>query len=260
MKTTKQCIKCKIEKSTIYFYKLKKNEDKTRNTCKECEAKRAKKYREDHIEEITEKSKQRRLNNIELTRKKDKEYREKYKENRIKIQKNYYEKIKHLNIDERKKYLKKHYINNKSIINKNGKEYYLKNKETLNEINRKYRINNKQKVREHGIAWRKIPANKLKQVNYSNKRRYLKKSTSDGTIPINLAFPLSEELEKLLNHQNNKCAICDCEISRENNNIHLDHIFPLSKGGTHTLKNVQWLCADCNRQKGAKIDFKSKRK
>lgn len=34
---------------------------------------------------------------------------------------------------------------------------------------------------------------------------------------------------------------------------HVDHIVPLSKGGTHTLDNLQYLCAKLNTQKGAKM-------
>ncbi|MCD6151560.1 MAG: HNH endonuclease, partial [Deltaproteobacteria bacterium] len=37
-------------------------------------------------------------------------------------------------------------------------------------------------------------------------------------------------------------------------NLHLDHIQPISKGGMHSIHNVQWLCKTCNLQKGNKYE------
>lgn len=37
------------------------------------------------------------------------------------------------------------------------------------------------------------------------------------------------------------------------NEIHIDHVIPLSKGGTHTRGNVKVACATCNISKGASI-------
>lgn len=44
------------------------------------------------------------------------------------------------------------------------------------------------------------------------------------------------------------CAICD-----STEHIEIDHIVPISRGGTNTIDNVQPLCRHCNASKGAKI-------
>jgi 5-methylcytosine-specific restriction endonuclease McrA len=36
--------------------------------------------------------------------------------------------------------------------------------------------------------------------------------------------------------------------------LHIDHIYPLSKGGDHTYANAQASHAVCNKRKAAKID------
>lgn len=34
--------------------------------------------------------------------------------------------------------------------------------------------------------------------------------------------------------------------------FHVDHVYPLSKGGSHREDNLVIACPDCNRRKGAK--------
>lgn len=53
------------------------------------------------------------------------------------------------------------------------------------------------------------------------------------------------------------CKICGCPTpatlrgTYATNAPELDHVIPLSKGGTHTADNVQCACRKCNREKGA---------
>lgn len=44
------------------------------------------------------------------------------------------------------------------------------------------------------------------------------------------------------------CVQCG---SREN--LEFDHIVPVARGGSNTERNIQLLCADCNREKGASL-------
>ena len=86
-----------------------------------------------------------------------------------------------------------------------------------------------------------------------HKRRARKILSSDGTIPLQADAPLGVTLKTLLLSQNNKCNYCGVEISHALGNIQLDHIHPLSKGGAHSISNVQWLCAKCNGTKSNRI-------
>jgi hypothetical protein len=47
------------------------------------------------------------------------------------------------------------------------------------------------------------------------------------------------------------CGICGLDV--EPNDIHLDHIFPHSLGGSDRLDNLQVSHSRCNRAKGARI-------
>lgn len=45
------------------------------------------------------------------------------------------------------------------------------------------------------------------------------------------------------------CQIC----GKYNSDGHVDHIIPLTKGGTDSVYNLQWLCPGCNMSKGNRI-------
>lgn len=75
---------------------------------------------------------------------------------------------------------------------------------------------------------------------------------------MKLANGIIERIDPVTIHSINKwmCCGCGCSTPRillgthDGNAPELDHINPLSKGGTHTMTNVQTLCRDCNILKG----------
>lgn len=53
--------------------------------------------------------------------------------------------------------------------------------------------------------------------------------------------------------QRGKCPVCQSALILEGwKKYHIDHVIPLSAGGTNTDDNVQLLCFDCNVSKGKK--------
>lgn len=92
---------------------------------------------------------------------------------------------------------------------------------------------------------------KIKKLHRKHKRRIIERHASDGTIPIKVGWDrMTTELKTMLDAQDNKCNICECSVSHDLGNLHLDHVKPISKGGLHSITNVQWLCASCNLSKG----------
>lgn len=84
-------------------------------------------------------------------------------------------------------------------------------------------------------------------VSLYNKRSGLKRRSCGGKLSIGLR-------EKLMELQSGLCACCKQSIEDK---CHMDHIYPLSRGGKNEDQNIQLLCPNCNRLKGFKnpIDF-----
>ena len=69
------------------------------------------------------------------------------------------------------------------------------------------------------------------------------------------ALMTSSLRERIKSRDNYACKICGLSVIDERNLLlEIDHIIPLSKGGTTTERNLQTLCWKCNRSKGAKIN------
>jgi 5-methylcytosine-specific restriction endonuclease McrA len=56
--------------------------------------------------------------------------------------------------------------------------------------------------------------------------------------------------DRILNKYNHKCAKCE-----STDNLQIDHIIPLARGGRHDEDNFQVLCKTCNLKKGKGIDY-----
>lgn len=94
---------------------------------------------------------------------------------------------------------------------------------------REWRAANPEKCREALRKWR--VANPEKCREHDRRRRALKRATT---------------VEKFDEPEKAPCYLCGGPPE------HLDHIVPLSRGGTHTPDNVAWACAPCNLSKGSK--------
>lgn len=104
---------------------------------------------------------------------------------------------------------------------------------------RAYRATRADKAQASTKAWIAKHPEYLRQrnANIKAKRRAVPGKLSRGYI------------KKLYAIQQGVCACCETELM---DGYHLDHIMPVSLGGTHTDDNVQLLCPPCNLRKGAK--------
>ncbi len=242
---SKKCTKCDEVKIVSEFGLDKHRKDGFKCSCKECIKEVRKVYLKKNKEKIAEKKKiydqENRCRFAERVKKYLQENRE-----RIAIREKKYRQDNKNRIASRDKIS---YVKNKE----KRKKYLQENRERIAIREKKYRQDNKEKIILYFKEYRKTDQCKITKTNSAHKIRYQKISSSNNTIPVDRIYPLTKELSQLLIRQNHKCNICYTLISREKKNIHLDHYVPLSKGGSHSIDNVQWLCAKCNFEKGSSM-------
>lgn len=103
-----------------------------------------------------------------------------------------------------------------------------------------YGKNNRDKTRISNSKWAKANPEKKQAINA--RRRARKYASGENYSAADVA--------DILKRQRGKCAYCAIVLSRTIR--HIDHIVPLSTGGSNGRRNLQLLCHTCNHSKGAR--------
>lgn len=139
--------------------------------------------------------------------------------------------------------------------------YYIENRERKLATKKLYREKNKDVIKKKKLDWdtknKEYILQKAKEYSLNNpvKRRIHQQNRRARCAGGKLSKNIVEKLYKL---QHGRCPACHLALKDD---YHLDHIMPLSLGGTNTDDNVQLLHSTCNQQKHSKhpIDFMQSR-
>lgn len=153
---------------------------------------------------------------------------------------------------------------NKEHIIEYGKQYREDNKESIAEKNKQYFQVNKDHMAAYLQANKDERAAKAKQYrqtpegkaahNASNQNRRAQKLNNGGKHT-------GKQILALFDLQSGACPYCNTKLYKSGNNkFHIDHVMPLSKGGSNGIENLQLLCPPCNLSKNDKLpeDFAAK--
>jgi 5-methylcytosine-specific restriction endonuclease McrA len=112
------------------------------------------------------------------------------------------------------------------------------------DVRQAWRENNRERWNELVREWRRANYDPAQNAVQGNKRRAMLKA--GGTFTKDEWLSLCEAYGMV-------CIKPDCD----NTDLTVDHVVPLSNGGTNTIDNIQPLCKSCNSSKGAKtIDYR----
>jgi len=126
--------------------------------------------------------------------------------------------------------------------------YNERHPERRKEIVRAYYKRNTASENARAIAWRN--ANLEKSREHRRKSHY---KNYEKDI-FRMAVRRSKEKEFLVIDKDKRRIMSKpCAHCGSNQNLHLDHIIPLARGGNHSVGNLQMLCARCNHSKNAKV-------
>jgi 5-methylcytosine-specific restriction endonuclease McrA len=205
----KTCKKCGNSQPPENFSKNRNTKDGLQTQCKACNAA----YALANRERISQRDKARRLVDGDKMRAQSRANYQKHREKRRIAAKKYYSENKHL-------WSEYHQAN------------YSKMAERKRAVSKKWREDNPERYRQQMRDW--LEKNLDKHNEHARQRRArLRQAT--------IAQVTTRDIRKLMH---SRCIYCG---SAEN--ITVDHVIPLARGGSHSIGNLTSACKTCNSKK-----------
>jgi len=133
-------------------------------------------------------------------------------------------------------YRKAHREQRREYIQLHAAEYKQYNRESYH----RHSTRRKQQVRRWILA---NPDKRKQIVTLANHRRRTRLRNAQGSHT-------ATDIDCLYINQRGLCVYCGCKL---NNKYHVDHVIPLSRGGSNNPDNLVLACAHCNTSKRDKL-------
>lgn len=131
-------------------------------------------------------------------------------------------------------------IQNPEAVSAANARHYYANREAM--IERAARSSKENPERNRANARQYYARHKDKYSTHSRNRK-ARARNADG-------HHTAKQIKEMFAKQGGKCANCKASLK---GGQHVDHIMPLSRGGSNWISNIQLLCPPCNLTKKAKL-------
>lgn len=127
-----------------------------------------------------------------------------------------------------------------------GRRTAAKSKDAKREYDLAYRAENRQRYSDHQRAWYKNNAGHAKDAGREHAARRRARVSLNGSFIVT-----PKDYARLLIRANGACTYCGTALTPKT--IQWDHVFPIARGGTHSVGNLAPACAKCNQSKSSKL-------
>lgn len=167
-----------------------------------------------------------------------------------------------------------HYAANKNKLLAQNKAYREANKKKLAAKSAIYRATHKEEIAARSAKWRaknkewlttqkaeyyaanreRLLARQVKWYESNSKRAIANAHAYEARKKNALGTHTAEDIQVQYDAQKGRCLYCDARVGDD---YHVDHVVPLSEGGSNWPSNLVIACEHCNKSKNAKnpMDF-----
>jgi len=145
----------------------------------------------------------------------------------------------------RKIYNKQRYAENKDIQGANHKVWYKNNRDYVLAKDRQFRKDHPEILSMRWKRWAKTERG-YERCRIRVRNRQARRKGAGGNY-------VYADIEKQYNQQKGCCYYCNIKIGKGKSAYHVDHIVPISRGGSNDPSNLVLACASCNLSKGDKL-------
>lgn len=235
MSDLKTCTKCKVEKQKTEFSKDSSRKDLLNPHCKSCNSA----YRAENAERISAYKRQWNIDNFERVSSSKRDYAIDNAEKIAAYKREWCKENKYRLLEKSRQWK----LNNPEKVKAGARAYFAANKSAIAARNKARYDADPEKFAEMQRAHRL--ANPAAFAARCRNRRAMKRA-AEGTHT-------AEDIKAIFESQRGLCATCNKKLFKSGaKTFHVDHIQPLSKGGSNDKYNLQCLCQKCNTSKGAK--------
>lgn len=146
--------------------------------------------------------------------------------------------------DKRVEYHRRYYIDHSEKLKQSNRLWHTNNRQEANQRSRQWYSANPDKARENKRRWIRDNPEKHREVRRAKEqRRRARKHNAEGT---HTAADIQAQYER----QNGRCYYCGLKVGKK---YHVDHVTPLSRGGSDGPENLVVTCGGCNLRKNDKL-------